>query len=457
MLYVYETGKIFHAKTQSISAPFVFFFATLREIQMRPMQEKLQIGWKNAIIFILMIIMMAALFFSRAVLSAGIIAFTVISFIHPGFKKHIRHFFESPLLWGMSLLFFLPLISGLWSEDKKEWLEMIQVKLPLFVLPLAFAGPLYFSKKQWEWLAIIFISFVTAASIWSMFHYVGNMSAANEGYLRAKTIITPLENDHVRFSWLISVTALLAGWLSVTKRKENKALSWILALLLAWLVIFLHILAARTGLISFYIMLAVIAVWLLVKKLKWKYGIALLIILIALPVIAYLSLPTFHNRVKYFLYDMEYFKKTNYLPGGNDAVRVISLKAGWEVMNKEPVTGVGFGDILSESKNWYAANFPQMLETDKIYPSSEWMIYGAGCGWPGILLFSFVMLIPFWIKTGNRLLWWLLNTTAAFSFLFDTGLEVQFGVFIYSFVVLWCWKCIQQKDVIFVVKCKNYL
>ena len=63
-------------------------------------------------------------------------------------------------------------------------------------------------------------------------------------------------------------------------------------------------------------------------------ALALLIILIALPVIAYFTLPTFQNRVKYFMYEMEYFKKAHYLPGANDAVRVISLKAGWNVMNK---------------------------------------------------------------------------------------------------------------------------
>ncbi len=403
------------------------------------------IGRRSPIIFILMIIMMVALFFSRAVLSAGIIAFTAISFIHPDLKKQFRHFFATPLLWGMSLLFFLPLVSGLWTEDKNEWQEIIRVKLPLLFLPLAFAGPIHFSKKQWEWLVTIFIALVTAGSIWSMFHYISNMSAANEAYLRAKTIVTPLENDHIRFSWLISAAALLSGWLWTKKRKENKPVAWVLAFILIWLVIFLHILAARTGLISFYIMLAVFAVWVIIKKaipigIGSKYGIVLLIILVALPVIAYLALPTFHNRVKYFLYDREYFKKTNYLPGANDAVRVISLKAGWAVMNRQPVTGVGSGDILSETKKWYDKNLPQMLETDKIQPSSEWLIYGAGCGWPGMLLFSFVMLIPFWVKTANPLLWWLLNATAAFGFLFDIGLEVQFGVFIYAFVVLWWWK-----------------
>jgi O-antigen ligase len=409
----------------------------------KSMNGKLQNEWRSTLIFILMIIMMASLFFSRAALSISCIAFFLVSFFHPEPQKQIRQFLASPLLWGMSLLFFLPLISGLWSDDKTEWQRMMLIKVPLFLLPLAFAGPVKFTIKQWEWLAFVFIVLITGASVWSMFHYVNNVSEVNEGYLRAKSLITPFENDHVRFSWLICAAVLLSGWMCFQKQKEREF--WILAIVAGWLIIYLHILAARTGLISFYIMLAGFVAWLIAKRLKWTYSISLLLILVVLPFIAYNTLPTFHNRVKYFIYDFEYFKKAHYLPGANDAVRVISLKAGWNVMNEQPLTGAGFGDVLSKTKKWYSENYPQMLETDKIYPSGEWVMYGAGCGWPGIFLFSFAMAIPFWIKTSNRLLWCLLNGTAAFSLLFDIGLEVQFGVFIYSFVVLWWWKWLQAE------------
>ena len=172
-----------------------------------------------------------------------------------------------------------------------------------------------------------------------------------------------------------------------------------------------------------------------------------MLLLIALPLIAYKTVPTFQNRVKYFLYDKEYFEKAHYLSGSTDAVRVISLKAGWNVMKEQPAAGVGFGDILIKANEWYDVNYPQMIEADKIYPSSEWLMYGTGCGWPGFIVFSFIMLIPFLVKTNNKLLWWLLNGTAAFSFLFDIGLEVQFGVFIYSFIILWWWKWLSAEKV----------
>ncbi|NOT52508.1 MAG: O-antigen ligase family protein [Chitinophagaceae bacterium] len=408
------------------------------------MQGKLQNDWRSLIIFTLMIIMVGAIFYSRAILSASIVAFTVVSFFHSRPKQHIRNFFSSPLLWGMSLLFFLPLLSGLWSEDKTEWQLMMFIKAPLFLLPLGFAGPVTISKRQWEWLAYIFILWVVWASIGSMFHYVNNAATVNEGYLRAKTMITPLENDHVRFSWLVSIAILLMGSLYFQKREDEQYAYWLLIVVASWLIIFLHILAARTGLISFYIMLTGLLVWVIIKRSK--YSIVLLAILIVLPFVAYKTLPTFHNRIQYFLYDFEYFKKTNYLPGANDAVRIISIKAGWNAMQQQPLTGAGFGDVISETKKYYNESYPQMIEADKIYPSSEFIMYGAGSGWPGLIVFIFAMTTPFFTKTKNKVVWWLLNITAAFSLLFDPGLEVQFGVFIYSFMVLWCWKWFSVKN-----------
>ena len=147
------------------------------------------------------------------------------------------------------------------------------------------------------------------------------------------------------------------------------------------------------------------------------------------------------------MYDKPYFEKAAYHEGATDAVRVISLKAGWQLLNKNPVYGTGFGDLKQETGKWYVENYPQMVESDKIDPSSEWLIYGAGCGWLGVLVFSFVMLVPFRTFPAKFLPWWCLNITAAFSFLFDIGLEVQFGVFIYAFIVCWWWKWFNEEKV----------
>ena len=399
---------------------------------------------RKHIIFFSVIAMMISLFVSRIGLSVSLALFVAACFFHQNIRQHRRIFFSSPLLWGMTLLFLLPLLSVLWSEDKQAWLRIMRIKLPLLLLPLAIASPFSFSKKQWRLLCFILIGLVTAGTIWSMFHYLGNMPAVHEEYLRAGAMVTALGNDHVRFSWLIATTFLLGSWLAWSY-KDQKKIFWILFLVLAWLVIFLHILASRTGVISFYAVVLAMVGWFVFKKAKPLHGLGLTVGLIALPLAAYFLLPTFRNKIKFFNYDLGYFREAHYLPGGNDASRVISLKAGWDLMSDHAVQGVGFGDITAETQKWYDNHYPEVLPVDRILPSSEWLIYGAGCGLVGFLVFTLVLLTPFFISVKNRYRWWLLSSVVVFGFLFDIGLEVQFGVFIYSFIVLFAWKFFHEE------------
>jgi hypothetical protein len=388
--------------------------------------------------------MPASFFLSRVILSVSMMLFIAVCFMHKDIKGQLKRFFSSPLLWSMSLLFVLPLLSGIWTEDKNVWIDSLRIKLPLLFMPLAFAAPFGFSKKEWRWVLIFFIILIHAGTAWSIWQYIGNVDAVNESYLRAKTILTPMGDDHIRFSWLVSVTILFLSILLIEYRKTKKYVSIVAALLIVWLVVYLHLLAARTGLLSFYIMLCMYAAWLMIKKIRLAFAPLILLVVIALPVAAYYVMPTFQNRVKYIMYDSGYFMKAHYLPGGNDAARVISLKAGWHIMQQNPLYGVGFGNIQSEADKWYQQHYPQMIERDQLYPSNEWLAYGAGCGIPGFIIFTVIMLIPFFIQIKNKLVWWMLNATAAFSFLFDIGLEVQFGIAAYCIIILTWWKSQQN-------------
>ena len=398
--------------------------------------------WRSISLFILAVAMLlSSLFLPRAFLSVSMIVFIFVSFLHRRVKEQFVVFARSPFLWSMSVLFLLPCISGLWSEDQRQWLDTLRIKLPLLLMPLAFVGFSGLAKRKFEYLAYVFILLVTLGTAWSMWQYLPDAANVHEGYLRSTIIKTPLENDHVRFSWLVTIAIITAGWIWYQKNPKTFFHKWLLSSAITWLVIFLHILAARTGLICFYICLAVIATRLILFQKKIFQGALLLMGLLLISISAWLIFPTFQNRARYIFYELPYFKKMDYLEGANDVNRIISLKAGWNVMNASPLKGVGFGDIRYHTIEWYAANYPQMKEADKILPSSEWLIYGAGSGWPGFLIFSILMIIPFTLKEiKNRLPWFLISVTTCFTFLFDIGLEIQYGVFLYSFVMLWWWK-----------------
>ncbi|MFL5808477.1 MAG: O-antigen ligase family protein [Flavisolibacter sp.] len=398
---------------------------------------------RQQFIFYAIVLMLIMLFTSRLVLSVGMILFVLLTCVHKNFIDQLKRFISNPFLAGMSILFFIPLLAGLWSEDKNSWLHIVRIKIPLLILPFAFAGDWQLSEKQWKQIAFVFIIGVFGGCCWSLWEYFHNIPAVNDSYLRAQLMPTPLEGDHVRFSLLVALSIVCTCLLFL--KIENTAIRILLSVLNVFFIFYLHILSARTGLFSFYLFLLFIILYLILrlKKLKWVIGVSIFIPL--LPLLAWLTLPTFQNRLRYLAYEFPYVRNESYLPGANDGNRMISLKAGWELLQENPF-GVGTGDLMHATGQWYDKNYPQMRPSEKLYPSSEWLIYAGFAGWIALCFFTVIMLLPFTqnIRTQN-FFWIVLNCLMSLSFLFDIGLEIQFGVFIYAFIVLWWWKWFQLK------------
>ncbi|MGZ5286127.1 MAG: hypothetical protein ACXWB9_03035, partial [Flavisolibacter sp.] len=265
----------------------------------------------------------------------------------------------------------------------------------------------------------------------------------HEGYLKAKVIPTPFENDHVRFSLAVSIAILYSGYFIVNG--VYKQFRWPLAAILVFFIVYLHLLAARTGLIAFYIILFMAILYLLFAKRKNNWTIVILVATLAMPMVAWFTIPTFQNRIRYFIYDLSYIRQDTYLPGANDGNRILSIRAGLDLMNQNAF-GVGTGDVMKATNKWYDTHVHGMLATDRIYPSSEWAMHGAAAGWAGFLGFTVIMILPFFVRISSGKFFWIaLNAIMAFSFIFDIGLEVQFGVFLYAFAALWWWKWLQEK------------
>jgi O-antigen ligase len=394
------------------------------------------------LIFLSMLLMIAALFTSRALLSIGTILFLAFTCVHKESAAQFRFFLRQPMLVGITLLFFIPFLSGFWSEDREVWARFARIKLPLLLLPLAFAGNWRLSTIQWRILAGFFLFMVLAGCCWSTWQYLQNVQAIHKGYLAAKVIDTPLGNDHVRFSLVVSIGVICAAIL--LKQSVEKHWRWVLGILIVFFIVYLHVLSARTGLIGLYIFLTMLFFYLVFLKRKSRWISIICGFIIVMPLAAWFFLPTFQNRIRYIIYDFSFIRSSTYLPGANDGNRIISLRAGWNILREHP-WGVGIGDVFHKTNEWYSEFIPGMLETDKLYPSSEWLMYGTAAGWPGLILFTIIMVIPFF-QSGlrERFFWIALNAVMAFSFLFDIGLEVQFGVFIYAFLLLWWRKWLGQ-------------
>lgn len=399
-------------------------------------------GYRYWLAIITIIGMMAGLFISRALLSVSMLFFVANGIINPHIGTFFKEGIKNKLSVGFAILFFVPLISVLWSDDKQEWLSRTSVKLPLLLLPFGFYVIRKIRETHFRYLSVLFILFMLAGSVWSVMKYIESPGFYHNQYLMAKVIPTPFDANYIYFSFTVVVTVLLL--IKLFTATGNNLLRWAYGITSLWFIIYLHILSAKTGLLCLYISLLLIGILLLKKKNKGK---AIIIVLLALsfPFIAYRFAPTFKNRVAYIVYDYNHYSRGNYIEGLSDGSRYRSILAGQNIFAGNKFIGVGFGDIMEAANNWYYERHPQIKNYERMLPSSEWLLYACGAGIAGAILFLLAVLLPFFYKPmGYDITWWALQTIAVIFLLYEVSLEGQFGVFIYAFFS--CWWNLTRKE-----------
>jgi len=266
-----------------------------------------------------------------------------------------------------------------------------------------------------------------------MLPWVQDGFSVQADYLRGGSLRTLLDNDRVRFSWLV---VAMCWWLQGQWNEGSARQRGLIVLLILFFGIYLHVLAVRIGLICFYMLSGFLLVRQVLAPTHRRWSVAALFLLVSLPFILYYSLPTFRARIDYIRYDWSYTFQGKYLPGGNDAIRIQSFQAAGELIRNNPIYGVGFGDIRSAMDSVYQRIDPNLSESDRIYPANEWAVYGVGMGWMGLIAFSLGMIGLFFIRTDDPFRWrsWVLATVL--SLVTDIGLEVQYGVFLIPFLLL---------------------
>src|SRR5215203_1337664 len=184
--------------------------------------------WRNKSIFGSLLLMLACLFISRVGLSASMIFFFILTIFHKSLFQQFKQFGGNIFLICISLLFFIPLISGLWSTNLQEWIEVVRIKLPLLLVPVAFAGSWTLTEKQWKTVAAFFLMLIFLGCCWSLGQYFQNFKGVQQGYLKEKV--------------------------------QQKAAQIILLGLVIFYACYLHVLAARMGLLCFYVLLLIYAI-----------------------------------------------------------------------------------------------------------------------------------------------------------------------------------------------------
>lgn len=336
----------------------------------------------------------------------------------------------------ITLYFFIVLFS-IWQveADNNYLLERLRIKVPFLLMPLAYLGLPKLSKLSFHRILYYFMVVMTISTIGVLVLYATNFEEVNILLKQGQHMATPC--NHIRFSQLVALS-VLAGWYLI-KEKYSYGIgfhSLIIKTLTVFLFLSIHILSVKTGIITLYAALIILALRHIYTNRNFKVGILILATIILLPVLAYKLVPSFQGKAHYTLYDWQMYGEgqgSNY----GDSGRITSLKVGMDIFRKSPIIGVGAGNLRREVVRDFDTNYPQYDRP--LMPHNQFIFVLAGSGIFGFLFFLLAIFYPLLYKRAYRNDFYLgFYVLFLVSFMIEHTIESALGVGMFSFLILMC-------------------
>jgi O-antigen ligase len=265
-------------------------------------------------------------------------------------------------------------------------------------------------------------------------NYLLHTEEINELYLRSK--VMPTEPDHIRFSLIITL-AIVAGAVLLSHRGISARMRpWLIAAITG-LALYQHLLAVRSGLVTFYVLGGLALLWMVLFKKQYQRAAGLALVLAALPMFSYMFLPTFRNKSANTKEDVG---RVDHIESANNyslVGRVYSYKVALKVIEENPWFGVGKADMPQELAQHYKKDFPNIQPEAYILPHNQFLYSTVAFGCLGVIIFIvgfYYTGISIWPRYAPLLLTQYIIVTI--SFLVEYTIETQIGIAFSLFFIL---------------------
>lgn len=367
---------------------------------------------------------------SKALLAIGMVSFTLVAIY--SYRDRLRKPHNVVLFLFPILIFDMTLISGLNSSDLGEWWAFIMKKSPFLFLPIAFyAARDRIAGRYYDFL-IAFVIIVAVVSLGVLTNYLMNFEVVNEAIGKGKVITTPI--SHTEFSIFVAFAAVVSLFLYMEEERVVRiGTKSTLLLLSLFLVIFLHILAMRSGLVVLYGTALVMSLYTFLKKRNTTLFVGFLVAMFIFPMTAVKVIPSLKAKLDYVNWDMHRMRVDKGL-NHSDSERIYSLRAGAEVFRSKPIMGEGVGDLMKRCQEIYVREFGQAIDH---FPHSQYIFVLAGMGLIGFIFYAIGLLGPFVMLWGRHDPYFLSLYCVIFMSAFvENTLERTFSIGFYLFFVL---------------------
>lgn len=333
-------------------------------------------------------VFIVGLFFSNAMLSISTVMLFVFAIIAQLTSTNKNKF---TLLQFAFLLLFI--IYVCWSfylcSNVEYFIASIVSKLSLLGMAL-FLPQININKKQKFCLLALMLLIIIGISFYTIIIYFNEISFWKNAY--STGLVLPTFMHHSKYSFLIAISILVLLY-SIHHSKKYRNIKIVLAL---YLIIYLHFLAVKTGLICFYIAIFFYILYQVIQK-KWYY-----IILFIIPFLLYNYSPNLQNKINYLKYDIQQLNT----PDNNlysDARRIVSYQIAIDIFKKNKILGVGITNYKTKTQEKYIEKL-HFFDADKMkYVHNSYLHILASCGILGLIFFmiSIICIYLYYIKERN--------------------------------------------------------
>lgn len=203
--------------------------------------------------------------------------------------------------------------------------------------------------------------------------------------------------------------------------KFEKYLLFILAIIL---IICLHFISARIGLICFYLLALYKIKKYFYSNNKIYFAICISTIILIL-ITGYLTIPSFSKKINSITVNTndKYSSKYN---------RILSYKIGFEIIKDNFLIGVGARNHHQYYTQFYSTHYPGVPE---LRPHNQFLFYATLYGVPLSLAFILIILFPilYYWKLNNELLWMFYCINILY-FMVDMPFNIREYFYIWSFI-----------------------
>lgn len=191
------------------------------------------------------------------------------------FIEKFKQFFRNKTAIIVSSIFLLHIIGLIHTSDFDYALKDLRTKLPLFVLPLVMSTMPALSRKQLNQLLLFYVAAVFVGTLFSMNVFI------KQEFNDIRTISIFISS--IRFSLNILFAIFILGWFITIDRSFSWQWQSLMFVVMLWFLVFLMILESGIGLVSFVLLLSLIAGYKVVTIAGWKKRFITLSIMILIP------------------------------------------------------------------------------------------------------------------------------------------------------------------------------